>query len=66
MDANTFNPDGPSSIPRSKREARRWVRQHWADVIAASDMGAVGELNNDHLDRVWLDECEKISERLRK
>lgn len=66
MADRSFNPDGPSSTPKSKHEARQWVRQHWADVIAASDMGAVGELNNDHIDGVWDDECDKIAERLRK
>ena len=50
--------------PKNKREARRWIRAHWADLIDYSDMGAVGDLGNDHIDAVWSDECRKIAKRL--
>jgi len=50
--------------PNGRREARRWIRQHWADLIRGADMGGVGDMNNDFLDEVWEDECRRISERL--
>lgn len=52
--------------PTSKREARRWVRAHWADLISNADMGAVGDMENDHLDAVWGDECRRIAVRLQR
>lgn len=51
-------------LPENKTEARKWVRKHWASVIRNADMGDVAELNNDHLDAVWSDECIRISVRL--
>jgi uncharacterized protein YbdZ (MbtH family) len=53
-----------SGLPKNKREARQWVRTHWADLIYMADMGGVGDLCNDHLDAVWSDECQKIAARL--
>jgi hypothetical protein len=52
--------------PKTKHEARRWIRLHWAYLIDHADMGAVGELENDALDAVWSDECRKIANRLRR
>lgn len=51
-------------IPTNRREARSWVRQHWADMISNSDMGAIGDMENDFIDDVYQDECRKIAERL--
>lgn len=52
------------SEPKDRREARKWVREHWADLIKYSDMGAVGDTGNDFIEAVWDDECEKIAKRL--
>ena len=52
--------------PKNKREARRWVREHWADMVRQSDMGAVADLGNDHIDAVWGEECERIANRLER
>lgn len=54
------------SAPTNKREARQWIREHWADLIAYSDMGGVADLDNRNLDDVWSDECAKIAQRLRR
>lgn len=58
--------DGEPAMPNNRREARQWIRRHWAEVIDLSDMGAVAEMGNRHLDEVWGDECEKIARRLRQ
>lgn len=50
--------------PQNKREARAWIREHWATLIGQADMGAVADMANDHLDAVWSDECRKIADRL--
>ena len=50
--------------PKNKREARKWVREHWAYLIQHADMGAVGDIGNDHIDEIWSDECERIHKRL--
>lgn len=50
--------------PGTKREARRWIRQHWAYIINNADMGGVADLDNQYLNDVWSDECKKISHRL--
>ncbi len=52
------------SGPTNKREARKLVRAHWADLIKCCDMGAIGDMANDHLDAVWDDECKKIAKRI--
>lgn len=49
----------------SKRDARRWIREHWAYLIAHADMGAVGEMEIPALDSEWSDECLRIATRLR-
>jgi hypothetical protein len=51
-------------LPRNRREARKWVREHWAALIRAADMGAVADLESDMIDDVWSDECQRIAERL--
>lgn len=56
--------DPETGLPRSKAEARKWVRHHWADLIRQSDMGAVAELASDHINAVWGDECDRIYARL--
>ncbi|MGQ2942955.1 MAG: hypothetical protein ACT6Q7_03020 [Blastomonas fulva] len=60
----TQTPEQIAAGPHNKREARRWVRAHWADMVRNSDMGAVADLDNEHLEEVWDDECRKIADRL--
>lgn len=50
--------------PQNKREARRWVRAHWSTFIANADMLGASEMQNDHIDAVWDDECLKIARRI--
>lgn len=54
------------SMPTNTREARRWVRLHWADLINQADMGGVGDMECDAIDAIWGDECVKIAARLKK
>lgn len=47
--------------PKNKREARKWIRKHWAEFIYQSDMQFDA---NEHIASVWKDECLKIANRL--
>lgn len=51
--------------PKNRREARKWIRLHWAELIGRACMGAVADIGNDHLEDVWEDECDKIAKRLK-
>lgn len=53
-----------AGLPRNRREARKWIRAHWAALIDCADMGGVGDLECDAIDAVWSDECRAISRRL--
>ena len=54
----------PGGLPTAKADARRWIREHWADLIGLADMGGVGDLECDLLNAVWSDECARISKLL--
>lgn len=53
------------ALPKTKREARQWVRSHWAAMINYADMGGVADLGSDLIEEIWEDECAKIAGRLR-
>jgi len=54
-----------SGMPKNEREARRWVRLHFAEYVANADM-AWDDVDCAPLEAIWADECVKIAARLRK
>lgn len=55
----------PSDVVTSMAHARRLVREHWAELIRCSDMGAMADLDSAELvGVVWTDECARIANRL--
>lgn len=53
-----------ADLPKTRMEARRWIRHHWAEIIRQADMGAVADMECPALDAIWQDECVAISQRL--
>lgn len=51
----------------NKREARKWVRRHWATFIWQDDMPDTKHLTkpqDDAISEVWGEECQRIAIRL--
>lgn len=53
------------SLPTTKREARKWVREHFASYIENADMGLDGDEVNELICEVFDDESQKIANRIR-
>ena len=53
------------SLPTTKREARKWVREHFASYIENADMGLDGDEVNELICEVFTDESQKIANRIR-
>ncbi len=55
--------------PRNKREARRWVRLHWATFMESADVPAQHEQMPDAADdligEVWAEESARLANRIR-
>jgi len=50
----------------TKTEARKWVREHFAYYIEASDPpDDAAEEGNELIGEVWGDECRKIARKIR-
>ena len=46
----------------TRREARIWIRQHFAGYVRMTDAVSGGE--NDVIEEVWKDEVARISKRI--
>lgn len=44
-----------------KREARQWIREHFAEYVLLSDIGVDVP---DAIANAWGDECERIANRI--
>lgn len=46
----------------TRREARRYVREHWATLIEQADLQFTAP---EGVEEIWGDECEKTATRIR-
>lgn len=57
----------PDGMPTNRDEARKWVREHWAEYIDKADhSGLAMDADNYWIDDVFSDESAKIAKRIRK
>ena len=49
----------------TRREARQWIRGHWAQQIEWSDMPDLPPEYDDAISEVWSDESARIAARIR-
>lgn len=55
------NPSGESV--KTRRQARKWVRNHWARFAASADLPDDPDMPSLAME-VWDDECQRIAHRL--
>jgi hypothetical protein len=51
----------PNPTRLTKREARKWVRQHWAEFMRSADNP---DGIPDEAAEVWSEECFRLAERI--